>query len=92
MIFSIQTLKSISNFSNVKRKISEIWRDGRKKAGRNGKRYTVGDRKEGEGDWGGTKSPGETEKEILIKLEKEAGKDKKGRPKTPKKSKAGRNE
>lgn len=75
MIFSIQTLKSISNFSNVKRKISEICRDGRRKAGRNGKRETVGDRKEGEGDWGGgTKSPGETKKEILIKLEKEARK------------------
>lgn len=68
--FSIQTLKSMSNFSNVKRKISEIWRDGRKKAGRNGKRETVGDRREGEGDGGGAKSPGETEKEILIKTRK----------------------
>lgn len=39
----------------------------------------MGDRKEGEGDWGGTKSPGETEKEILIKLEKEARKTQKSK-------------
>lgn len=93
MIFSIQTLKSISNFSNVKRKISEIWRDGRRKAGRNGKRETVGDRKEGEGDWGeGTKSPGETKKEILIKLEKEARKRQKRKTENAEKSETGRNE
>lgn len=31
----------------------------------------MGDRREGEGDWGGgAKSPGETEKEILIKTRK----------------------
>lgn len=92
MIFSIQTLKSISNFSNVKRKISEICRDGRRKAGRNGKRETVWDRKEGEGDWGGTKSPGETEKEILIKLEKEARKRQKRKTENAEKSETGRNE
>lgn len=70
MIFSIQTLKSISNFSNVKRKISEIWRDGRRKAGRNGKRETVGDRKEGEGDWGGDKKSGSDRKRVIDKTRK----------------------
>lgn len=52
--FSIQTLKSLSNFSNVKRNISEIWRDGRKETEGDRKRETVGDRK-GEGDWEGQK-------------------------------------
>lgn len=53
--FSIQTLKSLSNFSNVKRNISEIWRDGRNETEGDRKRETVGDRKEGEGDWEGQK-------------------------------------
>lgn len=52
----------------------------------------VGDRKEGEGDWGGAKSPGETEKEILIKLEKEARKRQKRKTENAEKSEAGRNE
>lgn len=65
--FSIQTLKSLSNFSNVKRNISEIWRDGRKETEGDRKRETVGDRKEGEGDWEGQKKSRETEKEISIK-------------------------
>lgn len=70
MIFSIQTLKSISNFSNVKRKISEIRRDGRRKVGRNGKRETVGDRKEGEGDWGGGKKSWRDRKRDIDKTRK----------------------
>lgn len=53
----------------------------------------MGDRKEGEGDWGeGTKSPGETKKEILIKLEKEARKRQKRKTENAEKSEAGRNE
>lgn len=65
--FSIQTLNSLSNFSNVKRNISEIWRDGRKETEGDRKRETVGDRKEGEGDWEGQKKSRGTEKEISIK-------------------------
>lgn len=86
--FSIQTLKSLSNFSNVKRNFSEIWRDGRKETEGDRKRETVGDRKEGEGDWEGQKRSRETEKEISIKKKrvKEAWeRQKKRRPKEPEK-------
>lgn len=87
LYFSIQTLKSLSNFSNVKRNISEIWRDGRKETEGDRKRETVGDRKEGEGDWEGQKRSRETEKEISIKKKGKGsmGETKKRRPKEPEK-------
>lgn len=70
MIFSIQTLKSISNFSNVKRKISEIRRDGRRKAGRNGKERLWETEKKERETGGGDKKSGRDKKRDIDKTRK----------------------
>lgn len=86
--FSIQTLKSLSNFSNVKRNISEIWRDGRKETEGDRKRETVGDRKEGEGDWEGQKKVERDGKRDINKKKK--GKGSMGETKKKKTERAGK--
>lgn len=52
----------------------------------------MGDRREGEGDWWGGGSPGETEKEILIKTRKGSPQKTKKEDQKAEKSEAGRNE